>query len=170
MLFIRGMVDIIFFSKLRYKNLDWCYIKQIMNAFHSCNGTAIFIRWKTECSIQLGFASLNRTFHLSSHENICTIALITIHYLYTTDTFDNTKRVGTNFSQIKHAMENLLLSVLMGNINNTDKRKIFELKFINRYNAINNGLNKNSSYLNLYNIYKLLISAIYLYFICIYIL
>ena len=29
-----------------------------------------------------GFASLNRTFHLSPHENICTIALITIHYLY----------------------------------------------------------------------------------------
>ena len=28
------------------------------------------------------FASLNRTFHLSPHENICTIALITIHYLY----------------------------------------------------------------------------------------
>ena len=27
--------------------------------------------------------SLNRTFHLSPHENICTIALITIHYLYT---------------------------------------------------------------------------------------
>ena len=26
---------------------------------------------------------LNRTFHLSPHENICTIALITIHYLYT---------------------------------------------------------------------------------------
>ena len=35
-----------------------------------------------KCSIQLGFASLNRTFHLSPHENICTIALITIHYLY----------------------------------------------------------------------------------------
>ena len=36
-----------------------------------------------KCSIQLGFASLNRTFHLSPHENISTIALITIHYLYT---------------------------------------------------------------------------------------
>ena len=34
-----------------------------MNVFHSCDGTAIFIR--------------------SPHENICTIALITIHYLYT---------------------------------------------------------------------------------------
>ena len=53
-----------------------------MNAFHSCDGTAIFIWLKMKCSIQLGFASLNRTFHLSPHENICTIALITIHYLY----------------------------------------------------------------------------------------
>ena len=52
-----------------------------MNAFNSCDGTDIFIRWEMKCSIQLGFAS-NRTFHLSPHENICTIALITIHYLY----------------------------------------------------------------------------------------
>ena len=48
-----------------------------------------FVRWysylhsvKDESSIQLGFTSLNRTFHLSPHENICTITLITIHYLY----------------------------------------------------------------------------------------
>ena len=33
-------------------------------------------------SIQLGFASLNRTFHHSPHENICSIALLTLHYLY----------------------------------------------------------------------------------------
>ena len=68
---------------MNYENLDWCYIKQIMNAFNSCDGTAIFIQWEMKCSIQLGFASSNRTFHLSPHENICTIALITIHYLYT---------------------------------------------------------------------------------------
>ena len=37
------------------KDLFWCYIKQ----------------------------TLNGTFHLSPHENICTIALINIHYLYT---------------------------------------------------------------------------------------
>ena len=49
---------------------------------HSCNGTNIFIRWKMKCTIQLGFTSLNGTFHLSPHENICTIALINIHYLY----------------------------------------------------------------------------------------
>ena len=53
-----------------------------MNVFHSCDGTYIFIRLKMKFSIQLGFASLNRMFHLSPHENICTIALITIHYLY----------------------------------------------------------------------------------------
>ena len=33
-------------------------------------------------TIQLGFASLNGTFHLSPHENICTIALINIRYLF----------------------------------------------------------------------------------------
>ena len=53
-----------------------------MNVFNSCDGTYIFIRLKMKFSIQLGFASLNRMFHLSPHENICTIALITIHYLY----------------------------------------------------------------------------------------
>ena len=36
-----------------------------------------------KCSIQLGFASFNGTFHLSAHENMCTIAFINIHYLYT---------------------------------------------------------------------------------------
>ena len=53
-----------------------------MNVYHSCNGTNIFIRWKMKCSIQRGEAELNGTFHLSPHENICTIALINIHYLY----------------------------------------------------------------------------------------
>ena len=36
-----------------------------------------------ECSIQIGKAKLNRTFHLSSNENICTIARMKIiHYLF----------------------------------------------------------------------------------------
>ena len=43
-----------------------------------------------KCSIQLGYASLNGTFHLSPHENICTIALINIHYLY--NSFPDWKR------------------------------------------------------------------------------
>ena len=53
-----------------------------MIVFHSCDDTDIFIRWKMKCSIQLGFASLNRTFNLSPLENIRTIVLITIHYLF----------------------------------------------------------------------------------------
>ena len=50
---------------------------------HSCNGTNIFIQCKMKCTIQLGVASLNGSFHLPPHENIYTIALINIHYLYT---------------------------------------------------------------------------------------
>ena len=42
-----------------------------------------FILRKMECSNQLGFALLIGTFHLSPRENILTIALINIHYLYT---------------------------------------------------------------------------------------
>ena len=49
-------------------SLFWYYIKQIMN---------VFIRAMVRI-----FASLNGTFHLSPHENILTIALINIHYLY----------------------------------------------------------------------------------------
>ena len=56
---------------------------------HSCNGPNIFMGWEIKCTIQLGFASLNGTLHLSPHENICTIALINIHYLYTDE--DQTK-------------------------------------------------------------------------------
>ena len=36
-------------------------------------------------------ASLNRTFHLSPHENILTITLINNHYLYTTNIADVTE-------------------------------------------------------------------------------
>ena len=37
-------------------------------------------RWNV--LFNLAIALLNRTFHLSPHENILTIALINIHYLY----------------------------------------------------------------------------------------
>ena len=53
------------------------------NVCHSFDVIYIFIRLQMKCSIKLGFASLNRTFHLPPHENFCTIAPITIHYLYT---------------------------------------------------------------------------------------
>ena len=36
-----------------------------------------------KCLSVVRFAPLNRTFYVSPHENICTIALKTIHYLYT---------------------------------------------------------------------------------------
>ena len=42
------------------------------NILHSCSGESIFIH--LNIFFQLGFASLNRTFHLSAKENILTIA------------------------------------------------------------------------------------------------
>ena len=57
-----------------YKTKNECFLI-------SHNGTNIFIQWKVKCIIQLGFALLNGTFYLSPHENICTIALINIHYV-----------------------------------------------------------------------------------------
>ena len=58
------------------------YIKQIMNVFSfvEWNKYRIFILWKMKCTIQFGFAKLNGTFHLSPNKNICTIALINIHF------------------------------------------------------------------------------------------
>ena len=53
-----------------------------VSVFRSCDRSYTFIRWRTKWSIQLRFASLKGTFHLSPNENICTIALITIHYLW----------------------------------------------------------------------------------------
>ena len=54
-------------------------------------------------SIQLGFASLNGTFHLSPHENICTIALINIHYLYNNDFWQWLLRVTLALSRAAFA-------------------------------------------------------------------
>jgi hypothetical protein len=63
-------------------SLFWYYIKQIMNVY-SCNGKNIFTWWKMECSIQLGCRLVEWNIPSSPHENILTIALINIHYLYT---------------------------------------------------------------------------------------
>ena len=73
-------------------------------------------------------------------------------YMCIFNTSDNTKSVGAHFSQIGHTIYNLQLNILMGSLNNTDKRKMFELKLIKKFNAINDGLNIDSSYLRLYNI------------------
>ena len=51
--------------------------------FYSCNGKNISFGERWNVPFNSAVASLNRTFHLSPHENILTIALINIHYLYT---------------------------------------------------------------------------------------
>ena len=52
---------------------------------------------KIKCSIQRGVAKLNRTFYLSPHENICTIARMkNIHYL-----FYNIKKYLLSFITLK---------------------------------------------------------------------
>ena len=65
-------------NKKQNKTKWRCHKKQI---------TSISVSYKHSvkdgrCSNQLGFASLIGTFHISPHENILTIALINIHYLY----------------------------------------------------------------------------------------
>ena len=45
-------------------------------------GAMVHILHSMKCSIQPDLASFNRVFYLSPHENINTISLITIHYLY----------------------------------------------------------------------------------------
>ena len=81
MLFIRGMVDTFSISELQksrlmlYKTNNECFsFVRWYNYFHSV---------KDEMFYSTRLCSLNRPFHLSPHENICTIALITIHYLHT---------------------------------------------------------------------------------------
>ena len=64
-------------------------MKQIMNVF-VCAMVRIFSfgeRWNV--LFNSAIASLNRKFHLSPHENILTIALINIHYLYIIPGFEN---------------------------------------------------------------------------------
>ena len=69
-------------SSAKSNSLFWYYIKQKMNV-SICAMVRIFSfgeRWNV--LFNSAVASLNRTFHLSPHENILTIALINIHYLY----------------------------------------------------------------------------------------
>ena len=99
------ILQCLFFWNL-FKNLNLCtsYIKQIMNVFSFVQWKKYFHSVKDEMYIQLGFASLNGTFHLSPHENICTIALINIHYLYTmkverNKTFKNNRKIREIWAQ-----------------------------------------------------------------------
>ena len=57
-------------------------IKQIMNVFIRAMVRIFSFGERWNVLFNSAIASLNRTFHLSPHENILTIALINIHYLY----------------------------------------------------------------------------------------
>ena len=63
-------------------SLFWYYIKQIMNVFIRAVVRIFSFGERWNVLFNSAIASLNRTFHLSPHENILTIALINIHYLY----------------------------------------------------------------------------------------
>ena len=69
-------------SAKRYR-LFWYYIKQVMNVFIRAVVRIFSLGERWNVLFNSAIASLSRTFHLSPHENILTIALISIHYLYT---------------------------------------------------------------------------------------
>ena len=70
-------------SKWQVSNsLFWYYIKQIMNVFIRAMERIFSFGERWNVPFNEAVASLNGTFHLSPHENILTIALINIHYLY----------------------------------------------------------------------------------------
>jgi hypothetical protein len=71
------------YSKPFNMSLFWYYIKQIMNVFIRAMVRIFSFGERWNVPFNSAVASLNGTFHLSPHENILTIALINIHYLYT---------------------------------------------------------------------------------------
>ena len=71
------------YSKPFNISLFWYYIKQIMNVSIRAMVRIFSFGERWNVPFNSAVASLNGTFHLSPHENILTIALINIHYLYT---------------------------------------------------------------------------------------
>ena len=69
-------------SFAKSNSLFWYYIKQIMNVFIRAKVRIFSFGERWNVLFNSAIASLNRTFHLSPYENILTIALINIHYLY----------------------------------------------------------------------------------------
>ena len=69
-------------SFAKSNSLFWYYIKQIMNVFIRAMVRIFSFGERWNVLFNSAIASLNRTFHLSPHENVLTIALINIHYLY----------------------------------------------------------------------------------------
>jgi hypothetical protein len=74
--------------------LFWYYIKQIMNVFIRAMVKIFSIGDRWNVPFNSAVASLNGTFHLSPHENILTIALININYLYTVTVTDLSQSEG----------------------------------------------------------------------------
>jgi hypothetical protein len=70
------------YSKPFNTSLFWYYIKQIMNVFIRAMVRIFSFGERWNVPFNSAIASLNGTSHLSPHENILTIALINIHYLY----------------------------------------------------------------------------------------
>ena len=69
-------------SFAKSNSLFWYHIKQIMNVFIRAMVRIFSFGERWNVLFNSAIASLNRTFHLSPHENILTIALINIPYLY----------------------------------------------------------------------------------------
>jgi hypothetical protein len=70
------------YSKPFNISIFWYYIKQIMNVFIRAMVRIFSFGERWNVPFNSAVASLNGTFHLSPHQNILTIALINIHYLY----------------------------------------------------------------------------------------
>ena len=70
------------YSKPFNISIFWYYINQIMNVFIRAMVRIFSFGERWNVPFNSAVASLNGTFHLSPHENILTIALINIHYLY----------------------------------------------------------------------------------------
>ena len=76
-------------SFAKSNSLFWYYIKQIMNVLIRAMVRIFSFGERWNVLFNSAIASLNRTFHLSPHENILTIALINIHYLYNIPSYTN---------------------------------------------------------------------------------
>ena len=64
------------------------YIKQIMNVFIPAIVRIFSFGERCNVLFNSAIALLNRTFYLSAHENVLTIALINIYYLYNKTSLD----------------------------------------------------------------------------------
>jgi hypothetical protein len=85
------------YSKPFNISIFWYYIKQIMNVFIRAMVRIFSFGERWNVPFNLAVASLNGTFHLSPRENILTIALINIHYLYTVSPLGNCPKKNVTY-------------------------------------------------------------------------